>query len=301
MPIHLPPLNRRRFLAATLAAGAGAMLPRSLLAETASEDPNCFVLLSDIHIGESLDEEKHNLKPAQSFQQIVKDIVALPNRPPRAIVSGDCAIHHGRPGDYALLGELVKPLREAGLSMHFALGNHDHRQHFLAAFPDATPSPVSDKHVSVLETPHANWFLLDSLDKTASTPGLLGETQLAWLGKELDARADKPALILAHHNLNAAVQFKSLMDTRGLLKVLLPRKQVKAYFFGHTHSWGVGQPMGIHLVNVPTTAWPFEVIPNPVRGFVTARLRPDGAALTLHTLDHKHPRNRETVDLKWRA
>ena len=307
MPIHLPPISRRRFLVgAALTAGAGFHLPRLLDAGETPADTDELLLLSDIHVGERRDEERHGMKPAETFQRAVEEILKLPHRPAHAIVSGDCAMHHGRPGDYALLGELLKPLREQGMSIHMALGNHDNRENFLTAFPDAETatdirSQVPDKCISVLETKHANWFMLDSLDKTASTPGLLGEAQMAWLGKALDARPNKPALIIAHHHLDPVLKFKSLVDSRPFLKLLMPRKQVKAYIFGHTHMWNVGQPLGIGLVNVPTTAWIFEKIAEQPRGFVTAQLRPDGATFKLHSLDPKHPKHGEKIDLKWRV
>jgi 3',5'-cyclic AMP phosphodiesterase CpdA len=78
-----------------------------------------------------------------------------------------------------------------------------------------------------VETPHANWFLLDSLDQTNTKTGLglLGEAQLAWLAKALDARPDKPALLLAHHNPNPAALLKNsrLANTEAFFKVIMPR------------------------------------------------------------------------------
>ncbi len=219
-------------------------------------------------------------------------------------MAGDCAFNHGTPGDYAMLKTLFHPLREAGLPMHIALGNHDHREHFLAAFPDAKTDSteaagVPGKHVSVLETPHANWFLLDSLNQTNVTPGVLGEAQLAWLAKALDARPDKPALVVAHHNPDETAGGMGLTDTKALFAVLMPRKQVKAYVFGHTHRWHVDRREDLHLVNVPAVAWVFDK--TQPRGFVTAGLRPDGATLVLHAFDRRHARHGEQIDLKWRA
>ena len=123
-----------------------------------------------------------------------------------------------------------------------------------------------------METPHANWFLLDSLDKTGHAMGLLGDTQLLWLAKALDARADKPALVLAHHNPDRLINIHGLTDTAKLFDVLVPRRHVKAYFYGHTHRWQVGRESKIHLVNIPATAWLFE--PGEPRGLLTARSVP---------------------------
>jgi 3',5'-cyclic AMP phosphodiesterase CpdA len=303
MPISLPPLSRRRFLASSLAAGAGLLLPQTVFAEGAPNSAEEFLLMSDNHIGSHRDEERHGMKSAVTFEQARRDILQLPNRPKQVIVSGDCAMSDGRPGDYAFYGELLKPLRESGMSFHLALGNHDNRKNFLAAFSDVqsgvSAKEVPDKFISVVETTYANWFVLDSLEKTGKTAGLLGDQQLAWLEKSLDARSQKPALIVAHHNLNPLMKYKSLQDTRPLLNVLLARKHVKAYIFGHTHWWTHGQLLGLSIINLPTTAWPFSE--DQPRGFVTATLRSDGATFKMHSLDQKHRLHGDKAEVKWKA
>ncbi len=300
MPIHLPPLNRRRFLTSTLAAGAGMLWPRQLLAEGA--DPNHFVLLADPHVCDRRDTEYRGVKPVMAFEQLGREVLAADAHPAAVVVAGDCAFRLGAAGDYGMLGSLLRPMRQAGLPIHLALGNHDHREHFLAAFPDAkwsSPELTPNKLVSVVETPHANWFLLDSLDKTNVTPGLLGKAQLAWLAKAIDARPKKPALVLAHHNPAQVDASLSLVDTAALFDVLLPRRQVKAYLFGHTHCWHVAERNGLHLVNLPAVAWLFD--PTQPRGFVTAQLHATGTTLKLHAFDHNHAKHGEMIDLKWRA
>ena len=135
MPVYLPPMNRRRFLAGTIAAGAGLLLPRRILAREPKADPNGMVLLADTHVCENRDEKRHGIKPVEHTEQAVKEILALEKRPSMAIIAGDLAYLKGKPGDYSMFGELVKPLRKAGMPLHFALGNHDVRQNFLDAFP----------------------------------------------------------------------------------------------------------------------------------------------------------------------
>jgi 3',5'-cyclic-AMP phosphodiesterase len=297
MPIYLPPLTRRRFLAGSLAAGAGTLLDRSLCASEPTTDPNRWVLLADIHIWEQRDGAHRGAKPAVNFNAAVREITALDPRPAAVIVAGDCVYLNGHAADYSVLADLIKPIRAAGIPLHFALGNHDHRENFWAAFPETRPKrpAVADKYVSIIETARANWFLLDSLDKTRSTPGLLGKPQLAWLGKALETRAEKPALVLAHHYLSAP---GGLHDSAELLKVVAEHKQVKAYFFGHSHAWSVTRKDDLQLVNLPATAWLFD--PSQPRGWVDMTLRDGGASLVLNALDKKHPKHAQRTDLNWR-
>ena len=130
MPIELPPIPRRRFLAGSLAAGAGLVLPRHLLAEQVPADPNRFALLADTHVWEHRDREARGIKPAENFLPARKEILALRPRPAVMIVAGDCAFNQGNPGDYAVLAELVLPIREAGIPIHFVMGNHDNVENF---------------------------------------------------------------------------------------------------------------------------------------------------------------------------
>ena len=302
MPIHLPPLTRRRFLQSTLAAGAALLVPRRLGAARPSVDPNRFALLSDSHIGADRDKPFNKVKQAETFAQACGQVIALEPRPANLILSGDCAQVAGLPGDYAVLKEILDAVRKAGIAVHLCLGNHDHRANFYAAFREARPSGsplVADKHVAVLESPHANFVLLDSLDQVNKAPGLLGEVQREWLGRALDARNKKPALAVAHHDPNFGKRKAGLTDTEALLALLKARPHVAAYVFGHTHCWAHTRSGDLHLVNVPTTAHLFKQ--DQPRGWVDARLTAGGAKLTLNSLDTKHAAHGKTIDLKWRA
>lgn len=304
MPIHLPPIKRRDFLAGTLAAGASVLLPRGLMAQPPQADPNLWVLMADIHIPADREKVNDGIKPAKNLELAVKQILALDPRPAGVVVAGDIAINHGEAGDYATLGELIKPLRTAGIPMHFALGNHDNRKRFLNAFPEEKKQAAVDpeslgKFVSLVETPHADWLLLDSLSRSDGVPGRMGEAELKWLAEMLDKRSERPMLLVAHHNLDRKLKEQGLIDTAAMLDIVLPRKQTKAYFYGHTHCWSVKREGDLRLVNIPGNVWLFDK--SQPRGFVTIQLRPEGANLKLHSLDRKHAKHGENVSLSWRA
>ncbi len=301
MPIYLAPWSRRRFLSATLAATAGMLAGCGGLSRQAPRDPNAFALLSDIHIDADPARIARNINMTQNLGTVTQELLGLAQRPAQTFITGDLAYNSGQPGDYQQLARLLEPLRAAGHPLRLALGNHDHRERFWAEFEaeKAAKRPVQDRQTMLVSTPHANWLLLDSLDKTNSTPGLLGQSQLKWLASTLDAYPEKPAIIMLHHNPGLQENM-GLKDTAPLFEVIRPRRQVKAYIYGHTHTWKVLQDSsGIHLINLPPVAYVFRE--NEPAGWVHAHVRASSLKLELRCLDTKHPSHGEIQDLTWRT
>lgn len=109
-----------------------------------------------------------------NLQQVVREITTLSTKPSGVLLNGDCAYSRGLPEDYANLAACVAPLDQAGLTLHVTMGNHDDRRPLYAALKTQEPERpmVDSKHVTVIETPHANWFLLDSLTQVNVVTGL---------------------------------------------------------------------------------------------------------------------------------
>jgi hypothetical protein len=302
MPIHLPSVSRREFLRRSLFAGVGLTSASSLLAAARRTDSSSLALLADTHIAADRETVTRNVNMTSHFQTVSKELLALPRRPAGVFVLGDCAYSSGEKGDYATMTELLSSLQTGQLPVHLALGNHDQRENFWEALQEqaAAKRPMVDRHVAMISTSHVNWFMLDSLEKTLQTPGLLGQAQFGWLEKTLDANRRKPAVILVHHNPGTAENITGLKDTQALFDIIRPRKQVKAWIFGHTHNWNVVEDSsGIHLVNLPPVAYIFRE-GNP-SGWVHATTRRDGLRLELRCIDPQHKSHGQAVDLKWRA
>jgi Icc protein len=303
MPLYLPPLSRRRFLAGSIATASALVAGDALWAadEQVAADPHRFALLSDTHVAADRAAVSRGVTMARNMAKVVAELASLSPRPAAAAVNGDLALAEGLGKDYATLLGLLAPLRAAGVPVHLGLGNHDHRDRFRAALPEneRAATPVAERQVYLVESPRANWFVLDSLRETNEVAGALGERQLRWLAEGLAARNDKPALVVVHHNPDPkAPHGGGLTDTPELLELLAHRTNVKALFFGHTHAWSVKQEKGLHLINLPPVAYVFaEGYPS---GWVDVRLTESGASLELRCVDPAHPRQGEKHELRWR-
>jgi 3',5'-cyclic-AMP phosphodiesterase len=301
MPIHVPPISRRSFLAGSVGAAAALAGAGTLAAAGAPVDADRFALLSDTHVAADRTAMMRGVTVAHHLAKVVTEVAALSPRPAAALVNGDLALGVGEAGDYATLLDLIKPLREAGLPLHLTLGNHDHREHFRAAVPERERDKpaVADREAYVIESPRADWFVLDSLRKTNEVGGDVGEAQLHWLAEQLEARKDKPALVMVHHNPDEEDPSRGgLADTRALLDLLAPRRHVKALFFGHTHAWSLREREGLHLVNLPPVAYVFQAgLPS---GWVDMKTTEGGATLQLRCVDASHRQHGEKHELRWR-
>lgn len=297
MPVSVQTASRRDFMRWSLAAGAALALPRSVTAAVPSSAFDQFALLSDVHVSGGFFGSM-----GKRLSSAVEQVLSLPVRPQQVLVAGDCAYLTGTNRDYQEYVRRIQPLIDAGLPMHMTIGNHDDRDRFWEALPreQADANQKLRRQSSIISTRNANWFLLDSLNKTNTSPGELGRDQLEWLSAELDARPYQPALVMLHHDPVRKGKPGSLSDSEQLLAITRARRQVKAIFFGHTHVWDVAQDYsGIHLVNLPATGYTLHM--RSFIGWVSCQVYGAGAVLKVHTLDPKHGENGQLTSLTWRA
>jgi 3',5'-cyclic AMP phosphodiesterase CpdA len=302
MPLHLNTLSRREMLAGTLGAGASVLLSNPVIASE-NVDPCSFALLADTHIPSEPSTEARGVKMADHLAQVVKQLAETTPRSAGALINGDCAYLRGEIEDYALLSKLVRPLVDAKLPLHMTMGNHDDRVKFheVLKHQRSDAPPVESKHVSVIETPHLNWILIDTLMQVNVVTGEVGAAQREWLVQVIKAYPTKPLVIVGHHNPQPPGQDRvtGIKDTEQLFKMLDQHTNVKAYAFGHTHNWNVSQrDSGLHLINLPPVAYVFAK--DRPSGWVSATTHAKGIHLKLHSLDKAHPEHNQLVQLAWR-
>lgn len=303
MPIHAG-ISRRSFLAHSAAVVAGVTVLRGAHGANAATNAHQIALLSDTHIPNSPDIAARGTNMTQNLRQVVQEILALDRKPAGVMINGDCAYLKGLPDDYANLSACVAPLSDAGLPLHMTMGNHDDRGPFYTAFQTHKPDRplLATKHITIVETPFADWFLLDSLTQVNVVTGEIGQEQRDWLSQALAARADKPALVMAHHTPQfeppaEGQPWGGIKDTADFVELLAGHRHVKAFIFGHSHNWSVTKRDALQLINLPPVAYVFgEGKPN---GWVLAETSREGMTLELRTIDPAHKQHRERVALQW--
>ncbi|MCG8600370.1 MAG: metallophosphoesterase [Verrucomicrobiales bacterium] len=306
MPISLLPNNdRRAFLLTATLTGVAAATGTAF----GKEDP-WFALMADTHVDADPKKEARGVIMAENLERAVREILdeaKSSGLPEFSLINGDCAYLKGLKPDYETLRPRIQPLLDAGIPVHLTMGNHDDRGPFYDLFPEAR-NPDTDtavgKHLTVIESQKANWFLIDTLQIVDNVTGELGEKQREWLAAELDKRSGKPAIIVGHHYPQylpegSDARVTGLADTVEFMDLLLSKPWVKAYVYGHSHNYGFKEASGgIHLINQPPVSYLFsEDRPN---GWLKANLSGDGMAVTLRAFDAQHPENGAATNLPWK-
>lgn len=283
-------VSRRHFLAQATAACA---IPHiGWAASGAKVDKTRLVLLSDTHIT----PKETSPWQREGMKRCINEILAMQPRPANVIIYGDLAYLVGNPEEYVLLKELLKPLAEAGIAWHPVMGNHDRRKAFYDVFAEFRgKSPVEDRVVSIVETPQADFILLDSclaasdaVGGKGPVQGAIDDTQMAWL-REVISKYQKPVFVGAHH---------SLSETK-VGQLLLSNPQVVGYIHGHHHAWNtVGKFPALPQLCLPSTGHWGDI------GYTMVDLAGADANFTLVQHDYYTPRpaaKPEDIKPEWKA
>jgi 3',5'-cyclic AMP phosphodiesterase CpdA len=293
--------SRRRFF--HLAGLAALAFPLRGWAALDTSDGDEVVILNDIHLtGAPEDKISANARDDDDhLRAAVQQILALPKKPAAVIINGDLALSVGTAADYAVVRELIAPLRDAGIPVHLTLGNHDVRDVFTQAFPEMKSASAlkEHRHNGLIDLPSTRLILLDTLDQTPGPAGKLGAEQIAWVLAKIDEVPTKQVILVGHHNPQVGgdtTHYKGgLADTADFWPEIAKRTQVKAYIHGHTHEWTQASESRIHIISTIACAYVFNPNTNAV-GWTSARFNAHGFELKLHTLETAHAWSGET---KW--
>ena len=201
-----------------------------------------FIHLTDPHLvapGETL----HGIDPLQRLRQCLAHIAANHKDAEFCVITGDLA-DQGQPEAYrALHDDLVNfPLKT-----HLLLGNHDHRENFLTAFPNKTRD--ENRFVqSALRVECGDFLFLDTLDQ-GQHAGVYCKVRQTWLSRNLAIAKNRDVLLFMHHPPfrigMPQIDSISLTNPEKFAEIIDSHDRIRHLFFGHVHRPVTGSWRGI--------------------------------------------------------
>ncbi len=192
--------------------------------------------ISDLHLkaGEKLTYGVVDTLAA--LRHAVDQLNASVPRPDIVLISGDL-VDFGLADEYAVLSPELARLH---MPCYLVPGNHDHREHLLAAFADHTylPTDASEPLDWVVE---GHPLRLIGLDTTipGEHGGRLLDSQLLWLDDQLSQRPEVPTLLVMHHPPFISgighMDREPFVNASMLEKLIARHPQVERLLCGHLH------------------------------------------------------------------
>ena len=238
--------------------------------------PFCFLHFTDPHVPPPGGAVQGG-DPTQSLAAALADAAgrhgpdgALPAA--FAVFTGDL-VRDGESEAYARLRETL-----AGLPwpVHLLLGNHDDRDAFRAAFPDAALDEAGFVQ-HAFPTPAGLCLMLDT-HAPGRPEGELCARRLAWLAARL-AESTGPVLLFLHHPpLPVGIPFMdgiALRDADAFWETLAPRRErIRHIFHGHLHRPIAGSWRGVPISSLRGTAFAVTLDQRPGEATVSHRQAP---------------------------
>ncbi len=200
-------------------------------------DKDLVAIFSDIHIW-----NKPESQQVVRMKVAIQKILAMNPRPATLLIYGDVAYDAGGVENYRFVRELLEPIEKAGIQWEVAMGNHDRLSDFQQVFPErfVKKSPIPNRYINIVETPKADFILLDSYLK-GQVRGEIESEQRAWLVETLKKYEKKPVFVGCHHPLRETKLEAELNACPGFV----------AYIYGHNHWW-----MNSVSDNIPQICFP---------------------------------------------
>jgi len=210
--------------------------------------------ITDFHIKARGQIAYRVVDTARCLARAVAALTALDPRPDAVVATGDLT-DFGRPDEYELLRELLKPL---AMPLYLIPGNHDDREALRHAFRGDGYLPRSGfLHYAIDEHP----LRIVALDTVVpgEPGGLVCADRLAWLDETLSAQPNRPTVIIMHHppfrTGIAHMDEMGLRGASGFAAVVSRHAQVERVLCGHLHR-PIEARIGPHTIasTAPSTA-----------------------------------------------
>lgn len=198
--------------------------------------PFLIAQISDLHLKAGQRLTYGVVDTLGALRRAVDHLNRLHPRPDIVVISGDL-VDFGRPDEYAVLHPELARLE---MPCYLVPGNHDNRQHLLAAFADHAYLPMSAGAPLdwVVEEHPVRLIGLDTTIPGAHGGQLL-DSQLLWLDEQLARRPDAPTLLILHHPPFISgighMDREPFINASALEQIIARHPQVERLLCGHLH------------------------------------------------------------------
>lgn len=190
--------------------------------------------ITDTHIKTAGRLAYRQVDSAQKLRDCVAHLNGLDPRPDLVLLTGDL-VDLGRPEEYALLREILAPLR---MPLYAIPGNHDERGALRAAFADQAYLPAGEFLQYVVEAHPLRLIGLDTV-VAGESYGELCAQRLAWLDEQLSHEPRRPTLLFMHHppflTGLANMDWQNCRNGEAFGALVEGHRQVVRILCGHVH------------------------------------------------------------------
>lgn len=198
---------------------------------------------------------------AGMLERCVRKILALGRRPDAVVVTGDLT-YSSTPAEYGALADLLSPLP---MPVYLAIGNHDDRTAFYAAFPQYRARTGGGFVQYAVDDLPVRLVVLDTVVE-GKPHGALCDERLAWLDRTL-AAAPRPTVIAQHHppfvTGMAKMDAMTLAHPEREAAVVARHAHVERVICGHYHRPIHARFGGTVATVCPSTAHQLQLRLNP--------------------------------------
>ncbi|MBN9307789.1 metallophosphoesterase, partial [Devosia sp.] len=181
------------------------------------------------------------------LEAAVDNVIARYGDADFCILAGDLA-DLGHTAAYERLQRIIERMP---IPVHITLGNHDDRSTFLDVF-GAGHAADTGKVDKVIDSKGYRVIVLDSAEP-GRVDGVLEAEQIDWLKARLAEAADRPVIVVLHHNANAlhiASDDIRILEPDAFIEALKTHPDIRQVIAGHVHLTSTANYRGLQFTTL---------------------------------------------------
>lgn len=206
-----------------------------------------LIVLSDLHIVPEGDLS-HGLDTTERLETGIDFVNRHHDDADLIVIAGDLADR----GEKAAYERLQTSLSKFAQAPVLTLGNHDSLEVFVDHFGKDHVNGETGKIDHVVDRNGHRVIVLDT-SVAGQAGGRLEEAQLAWLERQLDDAADKPVIIVMHHNITLfGVPTDGIILENGeaFAELVSGNRNIRYVLSGHVHMSVSGNFRGVPFCTI---------------------------------------------------